>query len=117
MLAAERLLKLEVIGGLYEPLGAVNVKERRPRGLVRGDDERLDGLNLVGKDRLGDDEFTEQLERAEAQARQVGAELRRGEIGRRPLGGACPKYCTFQPICRLERAVGLEEENGNGGSE
>jgi hypothetical protein len=33
-----------------------------------------------------------------------------GDIGRRPLGGSCPDYCTFQPICRLERALGAEAE-------
>ncbi len=33
-----------------------------------------------------------------------------GDIGRRPLGGKCPKYCTFQAICRLERAVGAVDE-------
>ena len=27
----------------------------------------------------------------------------------------CPKYCSFQPICRLERALGaVGEQNGNG---
>ena len=28
--------------------------------------------------------------------------------------GECPKYCNFQAICRLERAIGVDE-NGNGG--
>jgi hypothetical protein len=42
--------------------------------------------------------------------------MRAGLIARRPLGGKCPKYCTFQAICRLERAVGaVGEQNGNGG--
>ncbi len=34
-----------------------------------------------------------------------------GDIDRDPIGGKCPKYCTFQPICRLERALGLEPES------
>ncbi len=40
--------------------------------------------------------------------------MRDGDITRDPLGGVCSEYCTFQPICRLERALGLEDENGNG---
>ena len=38
-----------------------------------------------------------------------------GDITRDPLNGRCNKYCEYQPICRLERAVGLEDEGENGG--
>jgi hypothetical protein len=40
--------------------------------------------------------------------------MRAGKIGRRPLNGKCPRYCTFQPICRLERALGLEADSEGG---
>jgi hypothetical protein len=40
--------------------------------------------------------------------------MRAGEIRRNPLGGQCPKYCRFQPICRKERALGLEGEESEG---
>jgi ATP-dependent helicase/DNAse subunit B len=114
MLAARRLLHLDPIAGLYQPLGAV--KDRRPRGLARRDAEHLEGLGLVtrGKDVCDEDAFEKHLAGAEQAARQTGAELRAGEIGRRPLGGACPRYCTFQPICRLERAIGLPTNGDDG---
>jgi hypothetical protein len=42
--------------------------------------------------------------------------MRAGEIGRDPNGDACPVWCRYQPICRLERSIGAEEVvNGNGG--
>jgi ATP-dependent helicase/nuclease subunit B len=118
MRVAEKVLELDVIGGLYQPLGATRPGARRPRGLVLKDDERLAGLELVrGGDHCDPGDFTKHLNRAEEQALASGRELRAGAIDRRPLGGTCPRYCTFQPICRLERAIGLprEGENGNGG--
>jgi RecB family exonuclease len=116
MQVVRELLALEPIAGLYQPLGAAGGK-RRPRGLGLKDDERLDGLDLVrrggSKDLCEPDEFEAHLAAATERARVAGAEMRAGAIGRRPLGGNCPKYCEFQPICRLERALGLpDEENG-----
>ena len=43
--------------------------------------------------------------------------MRDGDIKRDPLGGVCSEYCTFQPICRLERALGLDEETKDGDGE
>ena len=100
------------VGGLYHPLGAVG--ERKPRGLVAREDEDLKGLGIVGTDRLEHDDFELALDEAEALARDSAAEMRAGEIRRHPIGGKCPKYCNFQAICRLERAIGVDE-NGNGG--
>ncbi len=55
------------------------------------------------------------LDEAEESADQAAArEMGAGRIGRRPLGGKCPKYCTFQAICRLERAVGAVGEQSGG---
>jgi hypothetical protein len=39
--------------------------------------------------------------------------MRRGAIGRDPNGGECPSWCQYQPICRLERAVGSDDGGGN----
>jgi ATP-dependent helicase/nuclease subunit B len=105
MLAARRLLDLDVVGGLYQPLGAYG--DRRPRGLVVRD-ERTEGLDLLWKSRdvCDADGFEEQLEAALARARDAASEMREGAIGRRPLGDRCPKYCTYQAICRIERGLG-----------
>jgi hypothetical protein len=40
--------------------------------------------------------------------------MRAGQIDRDPNGGRCPKWCRYQPICRLERAIGAEELAANG---
>ena len=56
--------------------------------------------------------FERALDEAEALAASAAREMRAGDIGRDPIGGKCPKYCTFQPICRLERALGVDEDNG-----
>jgi RecB family exonuclease len=114
MTAVRDLLGLDVIAGLYQPLGATNPDRRRPRGLARGGDERLAGLELAwrSKDVCETDDLEEHLAGAIERAEEAAGEMRAGLIGRRPLGGRCPEYCTFQPICRLERALGVPTENG-----
>ncbi|MQA73632.1 MAG: hypothetical protein GEU88_04645 [Solirubrobacterales bacterium] len=115
MRVADRVLGLDPIAGLYQPLGAANPGDRKPRGIALYDDDRLDGLGLVGTDRREPDELRAALDEAEATAVEAAAEMRAGAIGRRPIGGRCPKYCNFQSICRLERAIGaVGEQNGNG---
>ncbi|HEX2128541.1 MAG TPA: PD-(D/E)XK nuclease family protein, partial [Solirubrobacterales bacterium] len=113
MLVAERILGLDPVAGLYHPLGAVG--ERKPRGIVAHEHEELKGLGIVGTDRRSDEELKQALADAETLAVDAAREMRAGEIRRNPIGGSCPKYCTFQAICRLERAIGVEE-SGNGGS-
>jgi hypothetical protein len=71
----------------------------------------------VRTDPVEDDRFAEELDRTRERARGLAGEMRRGAIGRRPLGGRCPAYCTYQPICRLERAVGAVGGNGDAGEE
>jgi hypothetical protein len=96
----------------------VGAEKRKPRGLVAREDEDLKGLGIVGTDRREADEFAAALDDAERTAIEAAGEMRSGLIGRRPIGGKCPKYCTFQPICRLERALGaVGDENGNGGGD
>ena len=114
MLVAERVLGLDAIAGLYQPLGAA--KDRRPRGIALCDDDRLDGLDIVNRDRRNRDEVEQALAEAERSATRAAGQMRGGLIDRRPIGGQCPKYCTYQTICRLERALGAvgEQKNGNG---
>ena len=118
MRVAERVLGLAPVAGLYHPLGAVGGEKRKPRGLVAREEEDLKGLGIVGTDRLEAEEFKRALDDAERTAIDAAGEMRSGLIARRPIGGKCPKYCTFQPICRLERALGaVGDENGDGGGE
>ena len=112
MRAAERILGLDAVAGLYHPLGAVS--DRKPRGIMAREHEDLKALGIVGTDRLEADDFRRALDDAERVAVDAAAEMRAGLIRRNPIGGRCPKYCTFQAICRLERAMGVDE-NGNGG--
>ena len=116
MLAAEAM-GLEPIGGYYQPLGAYG--DRRPRGIVRKDecseDGLLDGLEPpVRGDAIDPEALHEALDEARGLAIANGSRMRTGDIDRDPLEGSCPKYCTFQAICRLERAIGLEPETENG---
>jgi ATP-dependent helicase/DNAse subunit B len=116
MRVAQKILGLNPVAGLYHPLGAVNPKDRRPRGLAAREDERLNAYGLVRTDRRDADDFERLLDEAEASAERAASEMAAGAIGRRPLGGKCPKYCTFQAICRLERAVGaVGDENAKSG--
>ncbi len=114
MRVAQRILKLAPVAGLYQPLGAVGGEKRKPRGLVAREHDELKSLGIVGTDRRDADEFELALAQAEDTAVQAADEMRAGAIGRHPIGGRCPKYCAFQPICRLERAVGLEGNGGGG---
>ena len=113
MLVAERVLGLDPIAGLYQPLGAV--KDRRPRGIALCDDDRLDGLEIVRNDRASATKWRRSWPRPSAARSVPRADARgthRPAADRRPM----PKYCTYQSICRLERALGAvgEQKNGNG---
>jgi len=116
MLVARRVLGLDPVAGLYQPLGAANPDKRRARGIAVADDPRLDPLGLVSTDRKPADELDEVLERAERIAVESAAGMRAGRIDRDPLNGECPRYCTYQSICRLERALGAvgDERATNG---
>jgi ATP-dependent helicase/nuclease subunit B len=108
LLAARELWGLELAGGLYRPLGGSS--DRQPKGLLRkssGDD--LAALDPRPGDQLDDQEFDEALTEAQREAEQIIARIHEGDIGRRPIGGRCPDYCNFQPICRRERGLPEEE--------
>jgi len=105
---------IEPLGGLYYQLGGS--KDPKPRGFVAKGDA-TEGLDLVGTDRVDLDQAEETVETGVETARERAAAMRRGAIGREPNGGECPTWCSYQPICRLERAVGSDEGgNGNGGN-
>ncbi len=114
LLVVREILKLDPIGGLYHPLAATG--DRRGRGLLRKGEALLDDLKdrvSARGDALDQKEFDEVLEAARRTATEQGGRMRRGDIERDPLNGECSRYCTFQPICRLERAVGHDEDPGD----
>ncbi len=112
MLALRRLWGIEPIGGLYEPLGAAG--DAKPRGLLLADERGglLPDRNLTGTDFRPAEEFEAALESARELAATAVAGMREGRVDRNPVGGTCPRYCHFQPICRRERAAleSLEDE-------
>jgi hypothetical protein len=85
-----------------------------PRGMLL-DDERgglLPDRNLTSTDFLAAEEFDAALARAQELAATAVDGMRAGKVDRNPVGGTCPRYCSFQPICRRERAAleALEDE-------
>jgi ATP-dependent helicase/DNAse subunit B len=105
-LALRRLWGIDPVGGVYVPLRGTT--ERRARGFVNGGaGNALDGLDVVGGDRLDEEEFEGVLERAAARASEIGEAITRGRVRRDPPDGECPKFCRWQTICRKER--GMEE--------
>jgi ATP-dependent helicase/nuclease subunit B len=110
LLAARELWGLDLAGGLYRPLGARNEDARRPKGLLRKAlQDELAGLDPRPRDHVDDEVFAEALGQAEEKAAEIIALIQHGDIGRRPIGGACPRYCHFQPICRRERGISEDE--------
>ena len=110
LLAARELWGFDLAGGLYWPLGARNETDRKPKGVLRKElRDELSGLNPRPGDHLDDETFDAALDEAEAKAIEIIDAIQHGDIGRRPIGGACPTYCQFQPICRRERGVAEDE--------
>ena len=108
MLAVRELWGREPAGGIYRPLGGTS--DRKPKGLLRKSAaEDLVALDPRPRDHLSDEEFEQALSAARERAGEIAAEIQAGGIDRRPIGGRCPDYCTFQPICRRERALPDEE--------
>jgi len=103
---------IEPLGGLYYQLGGSG--DPRPRGFVAATDEATEGLDLTRTDILDPDEVRDTVDAGVAVARERAAAMRRGDIDRKPNQGRCPKWCTYQPICRLERAIGPDDGGGNG---
>jgi ATP-dependent helicase/DNAse subunit B len=110
LLAAQELWGLDLAGGLYRPLGARTEAARKPKGLLRKSlKEELAGLHPRQYDHVDDDVFDGALAEARQAAEEIIAKVHAGDIGRRPIGNACPAYCHFQPICRRERGLPEDE--------
>jgi ATP-dependent helicase/DNAse subunit B len=111
MLALRDRFGVEPIGGLYEPLASDGTK--KPRGPLLSDarEELLDAKSTSKTDALGREEFEATLQAAHAKATDVVDRMRAGRVTRNPLGGVCPRWCSFQPICRRERAPLADRED------
>ncbi len=108
MLAARELWGHDLAGGLYRPLGGTG--DRTPKGLLRKAlAAELAGLDPRPKDHLDDDDFEAALDEAREKAEEVIGSIHAGRVIRDPLGGSCPDWCSFQPICRRERGLPEEE--------
>ena len=94
MLAVRKLLRLEPVAGVYQPLGGDDL---RPRGLFVRDSGI--GESVVATDGRDPEELQEALRDAEERAVAIAARLRSGELAR------CPQTCSrdgcrYPGICR-----------------
>jgi hypothetical protein len=116
LLAARELWGHELAGGLYRPLGGTG--DRTPKGLLRKElGAELEGLDPRPRDHLDHDAFEAALDEAREKAEGIIASIHAGKVIRDPLGGSCPDYCSFQPICRRERGLPEEEPWSEEGEE
>lgn len=99
MLAAERLLGLDPVAGLYQPM---NARRLVPRGAVC--EEGDPGIALVGTDRVDREALRELLDRCEADALKAIAELQDGLLEARPRTCGWKGGCDHPSICRSEVA-------------
>jgi ATP-dependent helicase/DNAse subunit B len=110
LLALRDLWQIDAAAGLYQPLRATT--NPRPRGLIREDlRDALADLELYGNDMLDGEQFEAALAEAAERAGAVVARMRSGDIRRDPgppppfkTHNQCPRFCTYAPICRRERA-------------
>jgi RecB family exonuclease len=108
MLAARELWGHELAGGVYRPLGGTG--DRTPKGLLRKElADELAGLDPRPKDHLDDEAFEAALNEAREKTEGIIAAVHEGKVIRDPLGGSCPDWCSFQPICRRERGLPDDE--------
>jgi ATP-dependent helicase/DNAse subunit B len=97
MQAAEKLLEVEVVGGLYQPLSG---RDLRGRGILLKDERcELDGMRT---DMFEPEDFRAILEETLAAARSAAAEAARGALEPRPESCAWEGGCTYPSICRCE---------------
>ncbi|MGO9489308.1 MAG: PD-(D/E)XK nuclease family protein [Solirubrobacteraceae bacterium] len=98
MQAAEQLLGLRVVGGLYQPLRGNSIQARGV--LLEGHDA---AGNCTSTDRFTPDELDELLGEALEEARSAVGEAGRGELQARPNSCAWNGGCLYPTICRCER--------------
>jgi ATP-dependent helicase/DNAse subunit B len=99
MLAVEKLLGKQAVGGVYVALGA---KDPRPRGMLAQDVDEL-GPGWVDNDRVGAPEFEEKLDWARGRIRETVAAIRAGELECKPDSCAWRGGCSYPSLCRCER--------------
>jgi hypothetical protein len=94
MLAVRRLLGIEPVAGLYQPLSGDDL---RARGVFLNGTPV--GSKVVDKDGRDQDELDELLADAEARAIEIAAKLRTGDL--RPCPQTCSRSgCAYPGICR-----------------
>jgi ATP-dependent helicase/DNAse subunit B len=98
MLAAQRLLGVRVVGGLYQPLGGVDL---RARGVLDG--AAGVGVECVRTDLLDAAEIDALVRDAVGLARAAAAQAVAGAIEARPLTCAYTGGCSHPAICRAGR--------------
>ncbi len=98
MRAAQRLLGVRVVGGLYQPLGGLDL---RARGVL--DAGAGVGVECVRTDLLETAEIEALVQEAVALARAAAAQAVAGEIEARPLTCAFTGGCSHPAICRNGR--------------
>ena len=98
MLAAEKTLGLEAVGGVYEPLGS---NQRAPRGLLSAEVEEV-GSVYKRNDRLAPEGFEQARAAARERILETARRLRAGELGCDPEHCAYDGTCSYPSICRSE---------------
>lgn len=98
MRAAERLLGLRVVGGMYQPLGGADL---RARGAL--DAQAGVQLECVRTDLLDAGELDALVEDAVGLARKAAGQAIAGEIEARPRTCAYTGGCEYPAICRCGR--------------
>ena len=98
MRAAQRLLGVRVVGGLYQPLGGSDL---RARGVL--DAGAGTGVECVRTDLMEAAEIEALVQEALVLARAAAAQAVAGEIEARPLTCAFTGGCTHPAICRSGR--------------
>jgi hypothetical protein len=98
MRAAERLLGLQVVGGMYQPLGGADL---RARGVLDG----TAGVQLecVRTDLLDSSELDVLMQEAVGLAREAAAQAVTGAIQARPQTCGYTGGCEYPAICRCGR--------------
>jgi ATP-dependent helicase/DNAse subunit B len=99
MLVLRDLVGIEPLGGVYRPLAG----DRKPRGLLRGEEREEVLAGFSERDYRDETEFWGQVDRARETARTLGGRLRAGDVRHDPRGGDCPSWCDLWPMCRVRR--------------
>jgi RecB family exonuclease len=98
MQAAEQLLGVRVVGGLYQPLRGRSISAR---GALLEDHQA--SVDCTSTDRFDQDQLDELLAEALDSARAAVGAAGRGELEARPNTCAWKGGCLYPTICRCER--------------